>query len=341
LRALMTATRSDYCQLHRLQSSDSSRWTIRNALVEYGWSVDHRVVRVGEDLDGYDLIIVEANDPRGPKTWHHLGTLWALVQDWNGGPPVLLNWDHWDIKRIWRGLVNEIAPTEVPSGPRTDVVQARQYQEVLERQMDMWSEGEWQQSLVCAFKWGDHDKIFNRTNVTNFATFDPSWDQPIKRMPTGAVRERRWVCASLTNHKDWIKSMDLKWPVECYGPGYERIERDDLIERYKSSWGLLSPKYYHVGSGYWRARLAHGPLTGTITLCNPKEVPFDSYHVGDIEEMSDQELHELREAQISEMTESWTGREETIVWLGTFLKQIAARPRDGEPLPVTGQSSLL
>src|SRR5436853_223659 len=113
----MTASRTDYCDPTLLRTSDSSRWTVRNALLESGWHVDHRAVRVGEDLDDYDLLVVEANDPRGPKTQHHLGALWALVQDWNGGPPVVLDWDHWDIRRIWRGLVNEVAPTESPSGP--------------------------------------------------------------------------------------------------------------------------------------------------------------------------------------------------------------------------------
>jgi hypothetical protein len=339
----MTASRTDYCDPTLLKLSDSSRWTVKNALQEHGFIVDHRAVRVGESLDDYDLVIVDANDPRGSKTQHHLGALWALVQDWTDGPPVCINWDHWDIKRIFRGMLNEIDPIGTPSGPRKWVSEAKMYAEVLEMQGERWGEGYWQQGLCCAFRWGDHERILSKTNLDSLFLFDPSQDQPTLAEESHQKR-RVWVLAALTNHQKWVDSLGLKWPVEYYGAvSGQRIDRDDLLHLYSESWGILSPPYYHAGSGYWRARIVHSAKAGCVLGCGDKEVPYWAY--GDdlraYESFDDATLRHVAEKQQEWFWKNTTSREETIERLGNKFFEMAKRKRGGDPLPSFGQDTLL
>jgi hypothetical protein len=338
----MTATRTDYCDPTKLEQSDSSRWTVKNALQEHGWTVDHRAVRPGEDLDDYELIIVDANDPRGPKTQNHLGAMWATVQDWNGGPPVVINWDHWDIKRIWRGMIGEDYFN--PSGPRDHASVPQEYLETFDYQTDLWAEGDWHPCMVCAFPWADAAKIAVKTNLEFDLLFDPSHDQPLKKELAMVKRRRVWVCGALTNHSDWVDSLELSWPVEYFGAASTtRLTRDDLLARYGDSWGVLSPKYYHTGSGYWRARIVHSAHMGCVLLCDPSEMPHWSYGVSpaDIEELSDGDLQDLGRYQTEWLSEHVAERDVTIGKLGTFLDERAKRERHGEPLPKWGQETLL
>lgn len=346
MKVLMTAIRPDYAEsVELLKGSDSSRWTIRNAMLEAGWEVDLRLTQCGEDLDGYDLIICEANDPRGPKTQGFYGWMWALMQDWNGGPPVVMNWDHWEITRIWHGMLAAKDPM-IPLGPWVDRERAKPYVRHMEEQVERFTDGRFPSCITCAWNWGDHSKITKRTNLKFSLIFDPSADQPLPRVDTESPKRRQWVLGARTNHQKWVDSLGLKWPVKYYwAVGGPKVKRDELLMVYSMSWGVMSPKYYHVGSGYWRARIVHAAHTGSIALCHPDEVPHPTYSnvgisPGTVEELTDAELRTLSEAQAEWLTGTYEPRINVIGQLQDFLKTTAMMQRNGEPLPVTGQESL-
>lgn len=352
MKALMTATRVDYCELNPgigagLAKSDSSRVTVRNALIEHGFDVELRAVTVGEDLSKYDIVVLDANDPRGPKTQHYFGWMWAMVSELHGGPPTVMNWDHWDIKRIWRGIVNEDPLT--PSGPRAlsyDVIRnyQKQWNEVQERLLN----GQWPPSMVCAFPWGNWGKIFERTNVVPSLFFDPSLDQPVSwEPPSFANKERRWICAALTNHSKWVEDQKLKWPVRYVGcNGMPKMDRDDLLNLYSDSWGVLSPKYYHVGSGYWRARIVHAVARRCLLWSDPYEVmmPNNGWPRSDIihyARLTDEDLAWITDKQHSSFIKNAEPRDTCIARLGSFmLRQSQGMRQPSRELELAGQTTL-
>lgn len=346
MKVLMTSTRTDYNVYETIQKSDSSRWTIINAVKEYGGSVDVRPVRVGEDLSKYDLVIVNANDPRGPKTQDHLGAMWSLLQSINGGPPAVMNWDHWDIRRIWRGLVGEAIND--PSGPRTDLDKGSLYQSELQEVVELIHLSYWP-NMTCAWKWGDHSLLSMKTMLRFNYIFDPSLDQPVVYPFKHKFKKRTnvMVLAALTNHAAWVNknlaNTDRVKFVGCVGA--PKMDRDELAALYCDSMMGMSPPYYHKGSGYWRARMVHYMGAGCVVIADPLEYGALGnafrYTPQEIANMDREKLKQLADAQSYMFWAKVTEREDVISDLYRQLLTWASSSRRGEPMDDRGPTVLL
>lgn len=367
MRFLLTCTKS-YRGYHSsydsLRASDSGTTAIVEALLAGGHDVEIRPVDPGECLDEYDCLIVTMINSMVQGTHDLYGCLWCLAQEWTGGPPAVVNFDHWDLKgniKSYARLHNE--PHRLFDGfieyKKKD--RALRQESILRMQCQRLAEGFWPPSVTCAWGWGDHSKLNEDVEqwIDGFAmTYDPSYlhvehFDRLRLDPhfTRTVRSPHWVLGSISMHERWIDKQGLTWPIEFYGlpkKGWPFLSRDNLLVKYTEVGGALSPPYYSVGSGYWRARLVHYALAGCVTLADPKELgPLgEHFRVGGdwVEKMTDNQRRELAAQQYTsfmrgcqskrECTETILDYFETTAELHHKNNELTSRPSFEDPMPL-------
>ena len=77
-----------------------AHYSLFNALVDMGHEVEQREIQVGEDLSGYDEIIVYIAGPRQLVATHTFRGLWAISQR----PDCILGVDDWQAPDLFKGL---------------------------------------------------------------------------------------------------------------------------------------------------------------------------------------------------------------------------------------------
>lgn len=165
---------------------------------------------------------------------------------------------------------------------------------------------------IPAYTWGDTDIV------------RPTLPEPIRRsvlhrvdpshlaidvaaaVPRPMKRHDRWGLAALGDFKPWLaeKLPDLKWDVEMVGHNSNRKLKTehDVVRMYGESGGVLSPSYYHAGSGWWRSRFIYAMMMGVpIYATNEAWDLGDPYrvHAYDIEAMSATERDQLAHQQFN------------------------------------------
>lgn len=128
---------------------------------------------------------------------------------------------------------------------------------------------------VPAYAWGDRD-IVRPTLPENIRdlplnSIDPSFialniaQETIEEIGTSEVRQS-WGLAALGDHTDWLAKTlpDLKWPVNMVGHSSNRKLKTehDVVRFYAENAAILSPAYYHAGSGWWRSRFIYAAALG-------------------------------------------------------------------------------
>lgn len=112
-----------------------------------------------------------------------------------------------------------------------------------------------------------------------------------------------WVLGSLREYK-----VVSEWPIRRFGnwKAHQRITESELHIEYCAAYGVLSPTYYHAGSGWWRMRYTMSARAGTV-LCGTKRSlddtmfggsggPYD-FGIADIEAMTDSKLQDIAAEQ--------------------------------------------
>lgn len=98
----------------------------------------------------------------------------------------------------------------------------------------------------------------------------PRVDVPVQR------RAKKWILAALGDYSKFLSGLDLKWPVDLYGPtsGHKdhMLEADLIRNVYGSAWGQIIPQYPVKVGKLWRSRYVHSVLAGNVALTTSDEI---------------------------------------------------------------------
>jgi hypothetical protein len=191
---------------------------------------------------------------------------------------------------------------------------------------------EWPQEwlAVCPmYSWGDHRKVLREIRCApgRITYLDPSphiLDDVVALMQgeplsQGDVRLGEWTLPALMPHQEWVERCGVRWPVTYFGSRKLKAERlkteHDVIREVARREGLLSPKYHHTGSGWWRSRFIYAAALGIVLGADPSEAGDalgEPYQLTprQIEELSQDDRNALADAQVAAlMPRLWTSEQ--------------------------------
>jgi hypothetical protein len=319
VRVLITGMTLQQCGLGertRLQYC-SNPSLLRRAMEVGGHEVDQRPVKLGEPLYEYDAIVVGLANMLSFGSRFAYGALWAalmgveycnlafLVDDWNVG--ATFN----SMRGCARGEPDRALFRPVLPRDQRELARAEFWVDLLEVLSRLTKDRLPAPVIGSFFPWGDRSLFAQGTNIGELWPFDPTSLQP--RLDPGTEfdsdRRRAWVLASLVKHEKWPESLGLSWPVERLGhlkSGAERLSEAEVVRRYGSRWGVMSPPYEHCGSGWWRARFKFAADAGAVLLASPAEVAgLKSYEYA----YREREMLEHCPADDLRMVADWQARE--------------------------------
>lgn len=227
--------------------------------------------------------------------------------------------------------------------------------------VDLLFNSPWPTVVAPFYTWGDHMEIFKKMpqiSAENLVAVDPSryveW-YPLVPVPD-SERVPQWVLGILSDQLGWITELGLtlepptpeevealsigdvgaiegwRWPLFHIGGKASkakiRMKERELVQLYAESWGVLSPPYWHAGSGWWRNRFVYTAYAGAILAGGPQEGapcgPEYTYPVEMIERFSGSQLRQLADAQKSRLLSQMSTKEEVQTkLLEVFEKAIA------------------
>lgn len=346
MRILMTGLSPLHCNKgNRLQYSSVPQ-LYTECLRWAGHEVDHREWTVGEDLTKYDVAMI-AHIPWNSINARHVYTICDVIgRAKQSGVGLVFMVDDWQ----FRGIHQSVKSLNKDSNRLFTSVKGRTNREWAEfgpgRQMvdfvlNAMAEHTWPTTLVPAFEWGDHALLrpegipareVRYMDPTVFQHYSCERAKPEDRL-------RKWVLGTLSDQREWVEKLDLKWDVDYYGTKPSKAEKKlkeaELVQVIAGSWGNLCPRYPHAGGGWWRCRYIYSAVARSIMIADPKEVaPLgDPYLVpaDKIEAMTNDQLTELAEAQAEALrTHTWSAdrlaTELEDVLTAALLRPAGARP---------------
>lgn len=265
--------------------------TIVTTLIDAGHNVDWTALTPDTAWDipsHYDALWVNV---AGICSWHAPyapSMLAAIAAAHRHRMPIVIFFDDWKVQstRSHAGSFARLGETQllkVLLGRHIyrDAVAWKPYAETLFDTAAAFSEGRWGHALVTCpmYAWGQHDIVWKShvrdVPVQQRAFIDPTPTIPL--IPRGAVSDKRegYALASLSDQRPWVARLGLQWPVTYYGArkiGADRLSCESDVQRaYAQHWGILSPKYPQIGSGWWRSRFLYGANAGSVVICDPRE----------------------------------------------------------------------
>lgn len=276
-----------------------SHYALIRVMEDLGYEVEQREVQLGEDLSGYDEVVIYMHSPQS-----FCQNLYAGCYALSVRPDAILAFDDWQVDQIYSGIsgFNYNLTEEGDKAFRGYLLDLQVYK------YDLDTYNKYKQNfkdatdlmlsktnrlLISAFDHGDlsllnlgwqEDRVFrfnpnpyhyNRTPENDFMGKPTIFGSDVA--PSEKARE--WNFASLVQKKTrkWLKEQNAKWPVNIYGArrGEEKSERlteDEMCRVYSEQWGALMPGYFHSGSGWWRARPLQVADAGSILVGDPKEL---------------------------------------------------------------------
>lgn len=285
-----------------------SHYSLVRCLRDMGWQVEQRAVQLGEDLSGYDEVLVYLHNAQSFAHRFYNG-LYAISQR----PDAILAFDDWQIRDIMLSLVKikedpsrifrdymmnfytEVNRTE--GCPPVDEIKS--YESLYKEAFEIIGKRD-NRLLISAFAGGDLRKLFAEEdwNFNRIHTFNPNpyhlnrkpgaygdeVDNSLASLFSGgddippAEKQLVWNFASLMSDKTkgWLASQRITWPLRKFGKRrgankQDRVVEADMCRIYAKQWGCLMPGYYHSGSGWWRARPLQVADAGSILVCDSTE----------------------------------------------------------------------
>lgn len=217
-----------------------SHYSLWNCLTDMGYEVDQRQVQLGEDLSGYDEVIVFIAGPRQLVATTVFEGLWAISQH----PKCILAFDDWQVPDLFKGVAkcdgkpNELFAPFILDVNKKSIVEVEQYETQFMQALAVITAKQ-NRMLISAFRtehvgddaaYGPHllfDKIDyprDRTFVYNPNPYhrnrrwgddahegaeDPTWKPSPMSYTVGPLpeKERRFNFASLVQSKTqkWLK----------------------------------------------------------------------------------------------------------------------------------------
>lgn len=231
------------------------------------YEIEHRNVIPGENLDGYHKVIVFIAPHDSIAAGYRWGGLWAIAHR----PDAIISVDDWQYFTIQNKLKSALAAgrfyrfvDKLPEWSREEEVNAiKKSPDVRTRIASMALEMSKRivnaNILMPLFPWYDKSEIGFECNKDNVIPIDPSnFIGPNAKIEVG-IKEKRWVIGSLFDHSNYVRKMNLTWPVKMYGHKKTQIVLSEyrLCEEYAKSYGVIAPLYRTSGDGWWRMRYAH------------------------------------------------------------------------------------
>lgn len=330
MKILITGMNSAQCIENFWKRQDlevvNTQYALVQALRDMGHEVHHTHAVIGESMDHYDRVIAFIHNPAGFSRYLYNG-LWAISQR----PDCVLAIDDWQADSIWDGITG--LEKETMFRPYL-----RDMQEVMPPDVEKYADKLYEaveiikakknRMLIAGFQGGDISLMLpeypkhlfrtwllnpyhlNRRPENNFTGDDTAvFLDDMTIAPKDKKKE--WVFTSLMQGKTrkYLESLNLGegWKVNIYGGlrgQYKtpRLIESDMCNCYQQHWGVLVPKYYHAGSGFWRPRVFQVADANSILVCDDAEGRlYSEAHVGlkpaDIEEMNLKELIDLAKRQ--------------------------------------------
>lgn len=300
-------------QLGRVAKLVTVSTQLTNFLRENGYTITWRPVIPGESLDNFDKVLVWLMPFNGLGSRWWTGAAWTLYER----PDAIIGLDDWKTKEIFSGIkyIDVSFARTYRLDNRCFVSETKRVEKKLISIVKTLCVTKWQFPVLCPiFPWGDPIKL--RLPVTTYFPVDPSSLVPKIETIKPVVRHKRWILASIADHNHWLKRLNTKWSVTTVGHKrytVKRIPEDVVIQMYANCWGILSPRYYHSGSGWWRARYNFSAQQKAIFYADIEEVEKmgSCYHhtINDIEEMNDHELLTLSNAQATWLSSNTWSKE--------------------------------
>lgn len=144
-----------------------------------------------------------------------------------------------------------------------------------------------------------------------------------------------WGLAALGDHTEWLDKVlpDRQWPVDMVGHSSNRKLKteQDVVRFYAEHQGILSPSYYHAGSGWWRSRFIYAAYLGVPIFAADGEADAlgEAYQKSayEIEKMDTYQRMALAHLQFAALQPRLSSREQfahQVIWLAAqpLIKEI-------------------
>jgi len=282
-----------------------------------GCHVDHRRASIGEDLTGYDAVVMGMIPFFSIASTYLYESLDVIDRAQKAGIPLIFFLDDWGFSRLRSNLnthlndhnqlIREFFKFRPGHAWANEPENHRRLMDLIHRlRYDPWPP-----VIAPAFSWGNHQMLADRLpEAGDFTGIDVS--VMAKEYPVKAVayqdRSRQWVLGTVSDQLKWMSKLNASWPIRHIGSkaakAPEKMPESQLVQLYVDNWGVLSPLYTAiVGSGWWRNRFVYAARVRSILYADPREVaPLGEPYlktVAEIEDMTSLELRELAEAQAS------------------------------------------
>ncbi len=339
MKVLLTGmTRPQIGQMGRSQTNlCSNPGLLAKAMRAAGHDVTWGPVIAGDDLSMYDCAIV------GLSNMFSFGASWRIGAIWAAGhsnTAILIDdWNVWGVISTLQGVSKGGPGALFREGVLPTAGKEEGWKHVKEilGTVDELAHGEWVRPTIGSFfSWGDLS-IFKRVFpfIGDIWPFDPSVYQPIRTSPNQIQgKDRKWVLASLPDHRRWVSSYGFQWPVQYFGrkTGGAYVQETEVVDAYRKSWGVLSPPYKHAGCGWWRNRFKYALDAGAIVLAEEAEVKGlgSSFTLPDltietIETMSGTDLLKLQIEQCHAFYEWMWSEDQFVEWADAMVRRLAAQ----------------
>lgn len=324
----------DFFLKQQLQVVPSHYSTIR-CLEDMGYEVEQRPVRLGEDLSGYDEVIVYIHSIQAFCQY-----LWAGLYAVHARPNCILAFDDWQFTQIYSTI--ETYKEKLIEGDEGvfrqylfDLWQGEEDKETVMKYKEQYIDAcniitsKDNRLMVSAFAGGDLSTLNLNWKEENVFPFNPNPYHLNRRSDNGygtgsialdgffgdtPAKEMKWNFASLVQEKTrkWLKAQqpdDWKWEIVYYGAKRgkyksERKTEPEMVKVFEQQWGCLMPGYFHAGSGWWRARPLQVADAGSIIIGDKPEMmvyyqddALAGLRVQDVEAMDATQLAQTAKAQ--------------------------------------------
>lgn len=291
----------------------TAHYSFVECMRDMGHTVEQRPVTAGEDLSGYDKVVVFLMHV-SPYNTYMYGALWAIgqrpdallaIEDWQS--PKNINAWRKDVDKILASITNDYYINNVVAEKRLESAWMPTFKEAL----TTIASGTRPVTLP-AHLGGDYKMLFPDWESDKiFSWFAPAYT--LHRVPETSLfddpKERILNFAGLIQSETerWFNRVTdgATWPVKQYGSRSKkqtRLTEQEMVGVFKGHWGILMAGYWHAGSGWWRARPQQVADVGSIMICEDKEgavfgEPYVGLNCKILQEMSDTQLEDIAISQ--------------------------------------------
>lgn len=267
-----------------------------------GVKVDWRPITYGEDLKAYDIVLI------GLATPNSLSNIFLFQSLWATNYPHLFFVDDFQVKGCFSRLDSYNIFRDFTFGrQKLNVDERKNLMRIPTRvRIEKLAKNILNASHLLApmFEWGQHSLLLEGTPIMEggLEFIDPSPFVTNINDVNMSKKERKWICPALYDYSDKLTRWNITWPVDYYHKK-NYISEHELEKECVTAYGILSPKYSHAGSGWWRNRFNMAINTRSLLIAHQDEVKglgkmYDTLrNLRQIENASTKQLNALVEGQ--------------------------------------------